>query len=150
MILSLKSYTWSDNMRTLRFIAAAFTAGVAYIDCDGCILKKMPVPSTVPMPYRLIWWKHNLAPTPVVKRRLPLLYFLRFFGVALVLWTNRSHHHRRITAEALGKHARLFESMRFRDGCKITDTLDGPVMDDDASYLTCTPNFHSNLLVKSL
>lgn len=137
-------------MNTLRFIAAAFTAGVAYIDCDGCILKKMPVPDTVPMPYRLIWWKHNLQPTPVIKRRLPLLYFLRFFGVRLVLWTNRERSHRMLTMRALGKHIKLFSMLQFLGGTKVLDRLDGPVMDDDPAYFICAPNFNACLKVKSL
>lgn len=134
----------------MRFIFAAFTAGVAYIDCDGCILEKFKVPGNIDPSFRLLWWKMNLSATPVVTRQLPLLYFLRFFGVRLVLWTNRGHNHRYVTIEALGKHAQLFESMRFRDGCKITDRLDGPVMDDDSIYFTCAPEFNHCLLVKSL
>jgi hypothetical protein len=135
-------------MSTLRFIAAAFTAGVAYIDCDGCILKKFPVPSNVPMPYKLLWWTHNLEPTVVIRRRLPLLYFLYFIGVRLVLWTNREYSHCMITRQALGKHVRIFSMLRFRGGTKILDRLDGPVMDDDRAYLPCGKG--AGLLVKSL
>lgn len=135
----------------IKFISAAFTANVAYIDCDGCILKKFPVPERIQGgALKLLWWHLNLDATPVIKRRLPLLYFLHLFGIRLVLWTNRSPEHRRVTLESLGRHARLFKGIRFRAGMKILDRLDGPVMDDDESYFTCAPDFNSCLLVKSL
>lgn len=121
----------------IRFIIAAFTAGVVYVDCDGCVLRKFPVPKTVPGVFALLWWRTHLQPTKVIKRRLPMLYFLRLFGVRLVLWTNRMHRHRGVTIESLGTHAWLFDELRFRDGCKITDRLDGPVIDDDGIYLSC-------------
>lgn len=135
-------------MRLIKFISTAFSAGVAYIDCDGCLLKKFPVPASVPTAYKLRWWKHNLEPTSVIRRRLPLLYFLRFFGVHLVLWTNRDWMHRDVTLQALGKHIELFSLLRFRSGSKIIDRLDGPVMDDDGIYLTCGKG--AGLLVRSL
>lgn len=135
----------------IKFIRAAFSAGVAYIDCDGCILKKFPVPDYIQQGiWRLLWWRQNLQPTPVIWHRLPLLYFLRLFGVRLVLWTNRGMQHRSVTTASLGKHIRLFDEMRFRDGCKILDRLDGPVMDDDAAYFSCAPSSHNCLLVESL
>jgi len=136
-------------MQLLKFISAAVTAGVAYIDCDGCVLKKFPVPKQLQGgPYALLWWKRNLEPTPVVKRRLPLLYFLHFMGVKLVLWTNREWGHSEITLKALGKHIRVFSLLRFRGGIKILDRLDGPVMDDDSAYLACGAG--CGLLVKSI
>jgi hypothetical protein len=135
-------------MQLFKFIAAAMRAGVAYIDCDGCVLKKFPVPESVSRPYKLLWWKYNLEPTPVVWRRLSLLYFLYFIGVRLVLWTNRDWSHRAVTVLALGKHIRVFSVLRFRGGTKILDRLDGPVMDDDVAYLSCGTG--PGLLVKSL
>lgn len=134
--------------RLFRFVTAAFTAGVAYIDCDGCILKKFPVPEHICMPFRLLWWSTNLDVTPVITRRLPLLYFLRLFGVRLVLWTNRGAQHHTVTLRALGSHARLFDGLRFRNGTKIQDFLDGPIMEDDERYLVCSK--YPGLLVKSL
>lgn len=132
----------------IRFIFAAVKTRVAYIDCDGCILKKFPVPEHICMPFRLMWWRLNLAPTPVIRTRLIVLYVLRLLGVRLVLWTNRGLQHCFITVDALGKHAQLFDEMRFRDGNKILDKLDGPIMEDDARYLACSE--HPGLLVKSL
>lgn len=124
-------------MQMIRFIIAAFTAGVVYVDCDGCVLKKFPVPDLVPRVFALLWWRIHLQPTKIVKRRLPLLYFLRLYGVRLVLWTNRMPRHRELTIESLGAHAWLFDELRFRDGFKIQDRLDGPVMDDERIYLSC-------------
>lgn len=137
-------------MQVIRFILAAFSARVAYIDCDGCILEKFEVPGNISPPFRLLWWNLNLAPTPVIRRRLFLLYALRLLGVRLVLWTNRGVQHWPVTHAALGKHVELFSSLRFRGGAKIVDRLDGPVMDDDPVYFTCAPNFGNCLLVKSL
>lgn len=135
---------------TIKFVLAALDAGVAYIDCDGCLLKKFPVPEHLkgrPV-LALLWWTTNLQPTPVIWHRLLLLYLLRLFGVRLILWTNRSAHHRTVTAHALGKHMRLFSECRFLGGAKIKQGLDGPVMDDDEKFLACGRG--PGLLVKSL
>lgn len=135
----------------LKFICAAFDAGVVYVDCDGTLLKKFPVPEHIHKhnaALALLWWSFNLEATPVIKRRLPLLYFLRLFGVRLVLWTNRGPQHRSITLKALGVHLFLFGATRFRNGCKVLDRLDGPVIEDDERYLVCTRL--PSLLVKPL
>lgn len=132
----------------IKFIRDAFTAGVAYIDCDGCILKKFPVPEHIEGGFRLLWWNTNLEPTQLIWHRLLLLYFLRLFGVRLILWTNRGLQHWDVTITSLSKHIRLFDELHFRNGLKIEDRLNGPVMDDDENYFTCTR--YSGLLVKPL
>ena len=135
-------------IKLLRFVASAFNARVAYIDCDGCVLKKFIVPSHVAPEAWLDWWQENLQPTPVIWRRLALLYLLRTLGVRLVLWTNRADRQREVTLQALGAHARLFESMIFCDGQKQHSVLDGPVMEDDSRYVSVGRG--NNLLVASL
>ena len=138
-------------IKFLKFICAAFDTGVVYVDCDGTLLKKFPVPEHISKhgaDLALLWWSFNLVPTPVIKRRLPLLYFLRLFGVRLVLWTNRGPQHRRVTLEALGSHVHLFDTTRFRGGGKVLDRLDGPLIEDDERYLVCT--HLPSLLVKPL
>lgn len=134
--------------KLIKFIRAAFDAGVVYVDCDGTLLKKFPVPEHICSPFKLLWWSTNLDVTPVIKRRLPLLYLLRLFGVRLVLWTNRGMQHWPVTHKALGRHAMLFDMVRFRGGTKVLDSLDGPIIEDDERYLACTQ--HPSLLVRSL
>lgn len=119
----------------LHFIFSALRTGVAYIDVDGCVLKKFPVPCYVPIHARLEWWRAHLQPTAVVRSRVVLLYVLRALGVHLVLWTNRAPEHFDVTRKALGKHWKLFRRFRFCDGRKEDDSLSGPVMDDDQKYV---------------
>lgn len=133
----------------LKFLFSAYRAGVAYIDCDGCILKKFPVPSYVPKDQALEWWKTCLKPTAILRHRIALLYVLRFLGVRLILWTNRRPTHRPITYLALRAHWSLFDhdEMHFCDGQKGSLFLEGPVMDDDPKYAAL--GFGHNLLVES-
>lgn len=119
----------------LRFLLSAHVAGVAYIDVDGCILEKFPVPSRVSKHIALEWWKANLRPTPIVWQRIALLYVLRALGVRLILWTNRAPKHRAVTWRALGRHWDLFSEMRFYDGEKEYALPSGPVMDDQEKYV---------------
>ena len=122
-----------------KFLLRARAAGVAYIDCDGCILKRYSVPPELNLSWTqsLLWWRDNLQATPTVLSRIAFCYLLRFVGVRLVLWTNRAQEHIFVTLEALGEHCLLFDDMLFRDGCKIQDRLDGPVMDDQEAFLSC-------------
>lgn len=135
-------------IKFIRFIKAAFDTGVVYVDCDGVLLKKFPVPEHVAGGLKLLWWSLNLEETPIIKRRLPLLYLLRLFGVRLILWTNRGIQHHKITISALGRHILLFDMLRFRNGLKIEDRLPGPVIEDDERYFVCTRL--PSLLVKPL
>jgi hypothetical protein len=135
-------------MKTLKFIASALKYGRAYIDVDGTILKKYPVPDYVDADRKLKWWSDNLAPTPVIKRRLPLLYFLRALGVKLYAWTNRSPQHEGVTRKALGRHQGLFYRYQMYDGRKSASYTQGPIMDDQEKYIT--RRTMGDLLVKSL
>lgn len=135
-----------EVVNLFRFIFDAFLYGVAYIDCDGTILRKMPVPDEVQD--KLSWWRVNLAPTPIIKKRLLLLYLLCLLDVDLILWTNRDPEHERVTRMALGKHARVFMEMRFYSGRKrVESSPSGPVMDDDEVNLI---GKGYNLLVEGL
>jgi len=133
---------------TIRFAIDALRKGHAYIDVDGCILQAFSVPLSVPKSDRLSWWMFNLSPTPVIKRRLPLLYLLHALGCKLHLWTNRSERHRDLTFKALGKHGKLFVNSTnfFMGGSKINAMRRGPCMDDDPRY-ACQP---MDLKVKSI
>lgn len=147
-------------MSTLRFIWDAWLGGYAFIDMDGTILKKFRLPggdeclvgdsrTLLNGMSALEWWKANLQPTAVIKRRLPLLYLLKALGVKLIVWTNRCPQHETVTRKALGVHARLFNHMLFYDGQKgKCNWLLGPVLDDDPKYLPCGTG--RGLLVKSL
>lgn len=134
-------------INVLRFIFNAYRAGVAYIDVDGCILKKFPVPTHVFSHAALSWWKENLQPTEIVRSRIALLYVLRALGVRLVLWTNRANEHRPVTYRALGRHRDLFSELRFYNGAKDRSQPVGPVMDDDAKYVALGRGY--SLLVES-
>lgn len=129
-----------------KFIFAAVKAGRVYIDIDGTLLKKYPVPEYVDAGRKLKWWIENLAPTPVIKRRLPLLYLLYILGVKLIVWTNRGPSHEGVTRKALGFHANLFSRFEFHDGLKDATDPQGPVMDDQRKYI-CG---YADLLVESL
>ena len=133
-------------MKTLLFILHAVRSGHAYIDMDGCLLRRMPVPAWVPPEEALDWWIANLTPTPIVKRRLALLYLLRFCRVRLYIWTNRGGRHHPVTALALGWHLWLFEDWLYMDGQKHRIPRRGPCMDDQAKYV-CE---RGDLLVKQL
>lgn len=122
-------------MNVIRFILSALLHGVAYIDCDGTILCRLRVPSDLGGDW-LGWWMRNLVPTPVIKRRLPLLYLLRLLGTRLVLWTNRYDQHKALTRHALGWHGKLlFSDMRFYNGLKGFCKLNGPVIDDRPEHV---------------
>lgn len=128
-------------INTVRFICNAWACGEAYIDLDGCLLKRFRCPPHLKLygSQALVWWMENLKPTPIIYRRLALLYVLRALGVRLVIWTNRqcNVHHLNVTHKALGQHMWLFSEMQFRGGLKIQDILTGPVMDDQKAYLGC-------------
>lgn len=117
------------------FIARALKSRCAYIDMDGCLLRPMKVPDRILPAKRLDYWTRNLCATPVVKRRLPLLYLLRAMGVRLY-WTNRAPQHKALTFAALGVHARLFSATTFfMAGAKDKVKRVGPCIDDDARYV---------------
>lgn len=122
-------------IRTLRFILSACYHCCAFIDLDGCLLERMPVPQCIPRFDRLNWWTANLRPTPIVKRRLFLLYVLRVFGVELYVWTNRGPEHDIVTRRALGRHVDIFEKFIYGNGRKTDIIVWGPVMDDQEEYL---------------
>lgn len=133
----------------MRFIFDAVRYRCAYIDLDGCILRRMRVKddaryihfmSTQPGTNfdALLWWRENLTVRPLIKRRLPLLYLLKFLGVRLYIWTNRDFWlHSAVTFKSLGMHSRLFFGHQFHDGTKIQTRVPGPVMDDQKAYLRC-------------
>lgn len=133
--------------RVLRFAIASLRDGMAYIDCDGCILKRFPVPEAVED--KLAWWIANLAPTPRITSRLVFLWALRRLGVTLVLWTDRSPQHEPVTVAALGPYAKLFQWMEFHGGVKkLNRRPQGPVMDDKPEYVAL--GLGGGLLVESL
>lgn len=132
---------------TLRFLLRAICCRAAYIDMDGCLLQRMRVPEAVPSEQRLAYWTENLCVTPVVRRRLALLYVLRLLGVRLHVWTNRSAQHRDVTWAALGAHRRLFSGAYFLSGTKGEMTRTGPCMDDQEKYVGAVPG---DLLVECL
>jgi hypothetical protein len=119
---------------TLKFIAAAYASGVAYIDVDGTILRRYSWFGKKDM--SLDDWMRELMPTRVIRRRLPMLYLLKWMGVRLVLWTNRPPELRWPTMLSLGKHIHLFSRTEFHNGKKYhtIDQLNGPVMDDGDLY----------------
>lgn len=124
----------------IRFIFDALYYGCAYIDLDGCILRRMRCPMDTGMKGIdfLLWWRENLTVRPLIKRRLPLLYLLRICGVKLIVWTNRDFGlHASVTFKSLGKHRHLFQGFQFHDGTKIQTRVPGPVMDDQKNYLAC-------------
>lgn len=124
----------------IRFIFDALRYRCAYIDLDGCLLRRMRCPMGTGMKGIdfLLWWRENLTVRPVIKRRLPLLYLLKFLGVRLYIWTNRDFWlHCQVTYQSLGPHLRLFFGHQFYDGQKILSRVPGPVMDDQKNYLAC-------------
>lgn len=121
-------------MRLLLFVVTAVYRRNAYIDLDGCLLHKFSVPFNVKK-NRLQWWMDNLSPTPIVKRRLWMLYLLKLFGVKLHIWTNRSLCHAKVTQTALGKHMRLFSGVYFMGGKKDELPRFGPCIDDEPKYV---------------
>lgn len=137
-------------IRLIRFILAARKWRRAYIDMDGTLLHRMQVPAHIQD--KLAWWHANLCVRPVIKRRLPLLYFLRYvLGCELRIYTNRSIHHTDVTLESLGKHWRLFKDADFHifdGGDKHERILHGPVMDDYQVYVDCGQG--AGLLVRQL
>lgn len=118
-------------MGMLRFILAAYKSGHAYIDMDGCLLHKMPIPSHVPAEQALNYWMVNLCPTRVVLHRLAFVYFLKALGVQVHLWTNRSPEHEQVTRESFGWHYGLFASYHYGAGYKRHVRRQGPCMDDE-------------------
>lgn len=135
----------------IRFILSALRYRCAYIDLDGCLLRRMRCPPNLHLRgiEHLLWWRENLSVRPIIKRRLPLLYLLKFLGVKLYLWTNRDFWlHGQVTYQSLGTHSRLFFGHQFYDGTKIQSRVPGPVMDDQKAYLACGKG-HS-LLVSQL
>ena len=122
-------------MRLLKFIANAHKHGHAYIDMDGCLLRRMLVPSSVLPSQALDWWMKNLSATAIVKRRLILLYVLKLLGVQLHIWTNRSPQHEALTRKAFGRHIWLFSSMSFAAGKKRALPRLGPCIDDEESNI---------------
>jgi hypothetical protein len=134
-------------MRLLRFIVSAWLHRHAYIDLDGCLLRKMPMPGGMTMDEALVYWVANLRPMPIVRRRLVLCYVLRLLGVRLYVWTNRPLEHEPITLAALGLHAWLFSAMYHLEGHKQELRRFGPCMDDQAKYVG---NQFADLLVQQL
>jgi hypothetical protein len=134
-------------LSTYRFIKSALSTGYAYIDLDGCLLRRMRVPAHVDPKDALSWWTDNLCVTPIVKRRLALVYLLHMCGVELFIWTNRAHTHIDVTHKALGKHMTLFKFSYFLGGRKQLINRLGPCMDDQAKYIGKT---YHDLLVKQL
>ena len=119
-------------MKLLRFLSDARRYGNAYIDIDGCLLHKMPIPEHVPASEALDYWMANLCATKVVWRRLLLLYFLKLLGVRLHLWTNRSPQHEAVTRASFGRHYALFDTYHYGAGTKKHLQRFGPCMDDEA------------------
>lgn len=128
----------------IRFLVSAVRCGVAYIDCDGTLVEKFPVPPGIEVP--LLWWSENLQPTARKRGPILLCRLLKAMGVRLILWTNRGWQHEVVTRRALGRHWYLFDEVQFRGGLKIQDRLDGPVMEDDARYFICSR--YASLLVR--
>lgn len=119
----------------LHFIRSARRYGHAYIDLDGCLLQRMPMPGGMTPDEALAYWMANLCVTPIVWRRLALLYVLRLLGVRLHVWTNRSPQHGEVTRAALGRHIRLFHSTLLCGGHKLRVVRMGPCMDDQRKYV---------------
>lgn len=118
-------------MGMLKFVLAAHRHGHAYIDMDGCMLHKMPIPEHVPAEQALAYWMANLCPTRLVMHRLVLIYILRAMGVQVHLWTNRSPQHAQVTQQSFGRHYRLFASHHYGAGYKRHLQRQGPCMDDE-------------------
>lgn len=134
-------------MSLLRFLIMAHQTKNAYIDMDGCLLHRMPIPAHVPPEQALEYWMANLCATRVIKRRLVLLYVLRAMGVRLHVWTNRSPQHEAVTRQSFGRHYyRLFATTHYGAGQKRHYPRCGPCMDDEAKNVGAYPG---DLLVKA-
>lgn len=133
-------------MRLIRFLIAAITYGNVYVDMDGCLLHRMPIPPHVPPSEALDYWMANLCQTRLIKRRLALLYVLRAMGVKLHVWTNRSPQHEAVTRDSFGKHYRLFSSHHYGAGKKRQYPRCGPCIDDEEKNVGAYPG---DLLVKA-
>lgn len=133
-------------MKLLRFLIMAFRTKNAYIDMDGCLLHRMPIPAHVTPAEALDYWMANLCETRLIKRRLVLLYVLRAMGVQLHLWTNRSPQHEPVTRGSFGRHYRLFSSHHYGAGQKRHHPRCGPCMDDEEKNVGAYPG---DLLVKA-
>jgi hypothetical protein len=55
----------------------------------------------------------------------------------LILWTNRGNDLREVTKSQLGEWWYMFDDHLFREGKKISDTLDGIVLDDEERHAKC-------------
>lgn len=132
--------------RHLAFLVSAVRCRAAFIDVDGCLVRKFHPPANTPD--ALQWWIDNLQVTPVIRRRLPLLYLCKLLGVKLVLWTNRHPKHETVTTRALGVHAWLFDDMVFYGGTKSNATCLGPVMDDEERHVI--GRMRGSMLVRSM
>lgn len=115
------------------FLLVAIQDRCAYIDMDGCLLHRMPVPAGEFD--ALTYWKENLCVTRIVWHRLLVLYLLKLWRVKLYIWTNRSEQHRAVTHQALGRHLRLFTGEIYAGGNKHELERCGPCMDDQAKYI---------------
>lgn len=118
-------------MSLLKFIRNARQCGHAYIDMDGCLLHKMPIPSHVLPDQALDYWMANLCATRVVRHRLALLYVLKLLGVQLHLWTNRSPEHEPVTRASFGRHYAVFVDHHYGAGKKRKVQRLGPCIDDE-------------------
>lgn len=121
-----------------KFIFFAILARHAYIDLDGCLLKKFPVPKEIQggLRSRLEWWNENLQPTEIVKSRLVICYLLRLFGVKLFIWSNRGIRHTEVTKKSLGLHSKIFSVAYYYEGNKnLSRFREGPCMDDDVNFI---------------
>lgn len=138
-------------MRVLRFIRSAMHYGKAYIDLDGCLLKRFRIPPGLNLQgdENLIYWGEHLPVLPIIYPRLLLCYLLRLLGVRLIVWTNRwDPDHMCVTMESLGMHLWLFDEIRLRTGNKFSDRLDGPVMEDQVKFAVCGKG--NSLIVEQL
>lgn len=141
-------------MAFFRFFRDALSTGHVYVDIDGCLLHKMPIPDYVPPNRALDYWMRNLCVTKVIWKRLVLLYFLRLLGVRLHLWTNRSPQHEPVTRRSLGRHYRMFTSHGYWAGQKRHYYRRGPCIDDElrnigtqyADLLVAPPKCRRDLL----
>ena len=115
----------------LDFVLEARRCGNAYVDMDGCLLHKMPIPPHIAPECALDYWMANLSPTRVVWTRLAFLYLLKAVGVKLHLWTNRSPQHEAVTRVSLGRHYAMFSTHHYGAGQKRDVVRQGPCMDDE-------------------
>lgn len=135
-------------MKLLKFIASAWLHRHAYIDLDGCLLRKMKMPRMPGGPdAALAYWGANVAPTPIVRKRLVLCYVLKLLGVRLYIWTNRWPQHDAVTRQALGRHMWLFSGTYYMEGKKATIARLGPCMEDQKKFLGTK---YADLLVEPL